>query len=336
VTAVASPAASQEAQNPPKSQKPQKAFSLRSPLSARYVGQRLLAAVIAVWAVISIVFISLISTANPAQLLVPDNAPPGAVQQVSKLMGFDQPVYEQYWTFLRRLATGNLPYSIRYDEAPLPLVLHRLPASILLGGTGLVAGVLIGGLVGYVAATSRFAVLRRVPVTVVTAFDAVPTFFLGVVLIVIFAVRLGWFPSAGSGGIQYLVLPAAALAAVVASPVARILRTSLLDTMELDHVRTARAKGIRPGVVMFRHVLVNSLPPVINVIGVQSAMVLGGSVITESLFSWPGVGQLTISSINSEDYPVVIASVMVIAIGFVVINLVVDLLSAALDPRSRR
>lgn len=311
-------------------------MSLRAPLSARYVGQRLLAAVVAVWAVISIVFISLISTGDPAQLLVPDGAPPGTVQQVSRLMGFDKPVYEQYWTFLTRLATGHLPLSIRYGEAPLPLVLQRLPASIVLGGTGLLSGVLIGGVVGYVAATSRFAFLRRVPVTVLTALDAVPTFFFGVVLIVIFAVRLGWFPSSGSGSIRYLVLPAAALAAVVASPVARILRTSLLDTLELDHVRTARAKGLRPGVVMVRHVLLNALPPVINVIGVQSAMVLGGSVITETLFSWPGVGQLSISALNTEDYPLVIASVLVIAVGFVLINLAVDLISAALDPRTRR
>jgi peptide/nickel transport system permease protein len=313
-----------------------RAVSLRAPLSARYIGQRLLAALVAVWAVVSIVFLSLILTGDPAQMLVPSGSPPGTVQQVSRLMGFDRPLYLQYLTFLRQLVTGRLPYSIRYDEAPLPLVLQHLPDSIVLGGTGLVAGMLIGGVVGYVAATSRFAVLRRVPVTILTALDAIPTFFFGVVLIVIFAVRLGWFPSEGSGGIKYLVLPAACLAAVVASPVARVLRTSVLETLELDHVRTARAKGIGPSVVMYRHVLLNSLPPVINVIGVQSAMVLGGSVITETLFSWPGVGQLSISALNSQDYPLVIASVLVIGVGFVLINLVVDLLSAALDPRSRR
>ncbi|HEY1919824.1 MAG TPA: ABC transporter permease [Streptosporangiaceae bacterium] len=310
--------------------------AVRAPLSARYVLQRLATSVVAIWVVLTGVFFALLSTGDPAQLMVSPDAPASQVAKVAALMGFNKPVWEQYLIFLRQLVSGHFPASIVFNEPSLPLVLDRLPASLVLGGTGLVLGVLTGGIVGYIAARSRFAVLRQPPVSALTALDAVPTFFFGVLLIFIFAVHLQLLPAAGGGSLTTLILPAVTLAVVVAAPVARIFRTAMIDTMELDHVRTARAKGIHPAAVMWRHVIVNSLPPVVNVIGVQAGTLLGGAVVTETLFSWPGVGQLSIYAIDNRDYPVVLATVFVIAVGFTLINLAVDLLAAALDPRSRR
>jgi peptide/nickel transport system permease protein len=149
-------------------------------------------------------------------------------------------------------------------------------------------------------------------------------------------VVLGALPASGGGIPAHLVLPALTLAVVVAAPIARIFRAALLDVLELDHVRTARAKGIPAWLVAGRHVVANALPPVLNVVGVQAGMVLGGAIVTESVFAWPGLGQLSVSALNNRDYPLVLACVCVIAVGFVVVNLVVDVLAAVLDPRSRQ
>jgi ABC-type dipeptide/oligopeptide/nickel transport system permease component len=308
----------------------------RAPLSLRYVATRLATAAVAVWAVFTLVFFSLLATGNPAQLLVAPDAPPGELERISALMGFDRPPLEQYLTFLGRIATGQFPNSIRYDESPLLLVAERLPASLTLGLTGLLAGAAVGAVAGYLGATSRRPLLRRLPLSVLTALDAVPSFFLGILLIFVFAVVAGVMPASGGGTLAHLVLPAATLSVVVAAPVARIFRTALLEILEQDHVRTARSKGLPDAVVMGRHVVANALPPVLNVLGVQAGVVLGGAIVTEALFSWPGLGQLSISALNNRDYPLVLACVCVIAVGFVLINLVVDLVAALLDPRTRR
>lgn len=304
----------------------------RAPLSARYVAQRLVTSLLAVWAVLTIVFVALVAAGNPAELMVSPDAPPDEVARVAHLLGFDRPLLPRYLEFLGQVATGHFPNSIRYQEPALPLALSRLPASIALGLAGLVLGTLVGGVVGYLAARSG----RRLLVSVLTALDAVPTFYFGVLLILLFAVRLALLPASGGGTPATLILPTIALAVVVAAPVARVFRTSLVDTMDLDHVRTAHAKGRHPAWVNLRHVVVNALPPVVNVVGVQAGTLLGGAVVTESLFSWPGIGQLSIAALDNRDYPLVLACVFVIAVGFAVINLAVDLVAAALDPRSRR
>ncbi|MCE0762421.1 ABC transporter permease [Pseudonocardia kujensis] len=308
----------------------------RAPLSARYVAGRLATALVAVWAVFTLVFFSLLATGNPAQLLVAPDAPPGELERITALMGFDRPPLEQYATFLGRVVTGDLPDSIRYDESPLALVAERLPASITLGLTGLLLGTLLGAAAGYLGATARRPLLRRLPLSLLTALDAIPSFFLGILLIFVFAIVLRSLPATGGGTLAHLVLPALTLAVVVAAPVGRIFRTALLDVAELDHVRTARSKGIAPAAVTARHVVANALPPVLNVLGVQAGMVLGGAIVTEALFGWPGLGQLSVSALNNRDYPLVLACVCVIAIGFVLVNLAVDLLAALLDPRNRR
>jgi len=305
----------------------------RWPWSRRYLVSRLLNAVLTVWAVLTIVFFALHLTGNPAVVLVAPDAPKETLAQITNLMGFDKPILEQYGIFLRQIVTGHYPDSIRYGESPLHLVAHRLPATLELGAVGLCGAIILGSLAGYVAATSGHRRLRRIPVSVLTSFEAIPSFFLSVVLIALFAITWPILPFAGNDSPDSIVLPALVITCSLAAPISRVFRTSLQETLDADHVRLAQAKGISPRAVMFRHVVVNSLAPVINVIGVQAGVVLGGAVVTETVFSWPGVGQLTTAAIGNRDYPIVLASVTVLAIGFVVINLVVDLVAAGLDPR---
>ncbi|MGW4578295.1 ABC transporter permease subunit [Rhodococcus sp. YH1] len=312
------------------------AFHVRWPLSPRYLVTRLVVAVTAVFAVISLVFVCLVATGNPAQLLVGTDATVADIERLSAQLGFDRPWYEQYLTFVRQILSGDLPASIRYGESAVALVVERIPASLVLGATGLLLGTLVGLGAGYLASVPRGGSWRQAPITALTALDAIPSFFLGVLLIYVFAVTFGLLPSSGAGSPASLVLPALTLTPVVAAPVARVFRSSLIDTHDLDHVRFARSKGVHGTRLALRHTVGNALGPVVNVIGVQSGMVLGGAIITETLFSWPGVGQLAISAINNRDYPVVLAAITFVAIGFIVINLVVDLIGAALDPRSVR
>jgi len=309
---------------------------LRWPLSPRYLLTRVIVAVAAVFAVVSLVFVCLIATGNPAQLLAGPDASLEDIARLSAQLGFDRPWYEQYVTFVAQVLSGDLPESIRYGESALTLVLERIPASLLLGATGLAIGTLLGLAAGYVASVPNGRGWRQAPVTVLTALDSIPSFFLGVLLIYVFAVELGLLPSSGAGSPASLLLPALTLAPVVAAPVARVFRSSLIDTHDLDHVRFARSKGVHGLRLTLRHTIGNSLGPAVNVLGVQAGMVLGGAIITETLFSWPGVGQLAISAINNRDYPVVLAAITFVAAGYVVINLVVDLFGAALDPRSTR
>lgn len=309
---------------------------MRWPLSRGYVLGRLANAVAAVWAVLTIVFFSLHLTGDPSVLLVAPDAPASDVARLRAQFGFDDPIAQQYLTFLKQVATGNLPDSIRYGGSPLAIVFDRLPATLLLGVTGLLLGTALGLAAGYLAATGRSERLRRVPVSILTAFEAVPSFFLSVVLIAVFSITWALLPMAGNETPASLVLPASVIALALAAPIARVFRTSLLETVTADHVRLAESKGLSRTAVTVRHVVINSLAPVVNVLGVQAGVVLGGAVVTESVFRWPGIGQLATSALSSRDYPLVLATVTVIATGFVLINLVVDLVGALLDPRGAR
>jgi peptide/nickel transport system permease protein len=309
--------------------------TIRMPVSGRYLGGRLATGLVAVWGAITLVFFALYSTGNPALLLVPPDAPPDEIERLTRLLGFDRPIHEQYFSFLGTVLTGNFPDSIRYGENPLPIALEKIPASLALGVTGLLLGTLLGGLIGYLSATSRSAWLRRVPLGIAVAFESVPTFFVGILLVLVFAVNLGWFPATNGRGLAGLVLPAVTLALAFIPAIARVFRTALLDVLQAEHIRTARAKGIPHHLLVRRHVVANALGTTLNVVGIQAGVMLGGAVVTESVFGWPGIGQLSINAVQNRDYPLVIVCVLVIAVGFVLINLLVDVLAALVEPRLR-
>lgn len=305
----------------------------RWPLSARYVFSRLLNAVLAVWAVLTIVFFAMHMTGNPANLLLPIDAGEEEIARLTAALGFADPLPEQYLRFLGQVLTGQFPDSIRYGGDPVALVLERLPATLLLGTWGMIIGASLGLAAGAVATFGRSRRWRRVPISVLTALEAVPSFFLGIVLIAVFSIALSVLPLRGAGSPAHLVLPAVVIGLALAAPVARVFRTSLQESTGAEHVRLAEAKGIGRAQVVLRHIVVNALAPVLNVLGVQAGVVLGGAVVTEAVFGWPGVGQLATSAIDSRDFPVVLACVALIAIGFVLVNLLVDLVAAILDPR---
>ena len=308
---------------------------LRPPVGWRYLGGRLLTGLLAVWGAVTLVFFALYSTGNPALLLVSPDAPPEEAARLTAQLGFDRPVPVQYVTFLGAVLRGDFPDSLRYGSDPVAVALERLPASLQLGLAGLALGALAGAVIGYVSATARSPFWRRVPLSFAVGLDAVPTFFFGILVTLVFAVQLGWLPATGGTGPAGLVLPALTLAVAFVPAVARVLRTAVLDTLGADHVRTARSKGLPHRVVVRRHVLGNSLGPTLSVVGIQAGVLLGGAVVTESIFGWPGVGQLSVNAVQNRDYPLVIVCVLVISVGFVLINLLVDVLAAIAEPRLR-
>ncbi len=305
----------------------------RWPVSARYIALRLLGAIIAVWGAFTIVFFALQASGDPTRLLVPLDADQIQIDAARAQFGFDRPLIEQYFHFLGTVLTGQIPASFRSHVPALDLVFQRLGATAVLTLTGLGLGVLFGLVGGFFAATARTPLRRRLPLLIAIVVDALPPVILGITLVLVFAVTLRWLPSGGGGDLQHLILPAITLAALTAPTITRVYRASILAAAGDDHVRTARAKGVRESLVQVRHVGVNALVPVLNVIGIVTGALLGGAVVTETLFAWPGVGQLIVGAITARDFPVVLAGILVVATAFAIINLIVDIAAAFLDPR---
>ncbi|CAH1653059.1 MULTISPECIES: ABC transporter permease [unclassified Chelatococcus] len=302
----------------------------------RYVIGKLGEALVAVWGVVTIVFFVTRLLGDPAALLLPVGASAEQLDAFRASLGLDLPLWEQYLSFLAQAVQGDFGQSFLFNRPAITVVLERMPATITLAVTAMVFGVLIGGGAGAIAATQRGKFAEFAVMTLALLGQATPVFWLGIMLILFFAVDLGWLPTGGYGSLSHLILPAFTLAVFVSASIARLLRSSLLDSMKEDYVRTARAKGLPPGQVFVWHALRNALIPVVTMVGILSGELLGGSVVTETVFAWPGVGRLIVQAIESKDFPVVQAGVAVIATVYVSINFLVDLLYGVLDPRIRR
>jgi ABC-type dipeptide/oligopeptide/nickel transport system permease component len=250
-------------------------------------------------------------------------------------LGFDQPVYVQYLLFMERALQGDLGRSLFYKEPALGVIIRSLPNTLLLGGIAFVLSVAVALPVGIVSALRRDSIWDYLGVGLALIGQATPPYWLGIMLILIFSVKLRILPTSGSFGPEYLVLPSVTLAAVLMPIVTRLVRSGMLEVMHEDYVRTARAKGLRERMVIGRHALRNMLIPLVTVLGLQLTSLLGGAVIIEQVFAWPGVGRVAVSAISSRDYPIVQASVLVVSTAFVLMNLFVDVLYAWLDPRIR-
>lgn len=301
-----------------------------------HLTSRLAEGVIAVWGVVTIVFVVSRLLGDPAVLLLPIGASEAQLQELRTQLGLDQPLFRQYLTFLFNIARGDFGQSFQFGRPALSVVLERLPATALLAGAALAIGILVGGIAGAVAAAWRGSVLEAVVLLIALLGQATPSFWLGIMLILFFSVRLGWLPTGGYGTWQTLVLPAITLACFTTASIARLLRSSMLDAMRDDYVRTAHAKGLTPRRVFIWHVGRNSLIPVVTMTGILAGELLGGAAVTETVFGWPGVGRLIVQAIETKDFPVVQAGVAIVATMFVVINLVIDLLYTLIDPRIRQ
>ncbi|HEX7128053.1 MAG TPA: ABC transporter permease [Thermodesulfobacteriota bacterium] len=302
----------------------------------RYLITRLLASVVTLFGVATLVFVMVrVLPGDPARVVAGVFATDEEVQRIRARMGLDRPLPEQYGVFLGRLVQGDLGTSARTNEPVLVEVGARLGNTIGLAVLSSAIAALLGVGAGVLAAARPYSAVDYLLSTVTLFGVSMPVYWLGLMLIIVFAIHLGWLPAAGADGPASIVLPALTLAAFSVALVTRMTRASMLEVLGQDYVRTARAKGVPEGVVIFRHALRNATIPILTTIGLQFGALLGGAVLTESVFGWPGIGLLLVDSIFARDYPVVQGIVLVFAALFILTNLVVDLLYAWVDPRIR-
>jgi peptide/nickel transport system permease protein len=265
--------------------------------------------------------------------------PPGATAaQIEKFRaewGFDDPIALQYWRFLGRAVRGDFGVSLRHGQSSLPLIAARLPATLQLTVTAMLLAIVLAVPLGVLAATHRGGKVDLLAMGVALFGQSVPNFWLAIMMILLFAVSWGVLPTSGRGGVAHVVMPAFAIAINLMALLTRLVRTTMIEVLSEDFVRTGRGKGLRELAVVTRHALPNALIPLVTVVGLQFGYILGGAVVIETVFTWPGVGLFTIQAILNRDYPVVQAAVFILATGVVLINLAVDLLYVWLDPRIR-
>jgi len=279
---------------------------------------------------------------NPVATMVGENATPELVAEVTARLGLDKPVHEQYWSWLTHTLQGDFGFSIQNREPVLDLIVQRIPATIQLGLAATLVGLLLGVPVAVVSALKPGGWLDRVLSGWSALALGVPTFWLGILLILLFAVNLRWLPSASGyvsifdspwQALRNIVLPATTLGVYVSGIFARFLRASLLGELKADYVRTARSKGLPERDVIGRHVMRNALLPFVTIVGLMMATFIGGTVVTEAVFTYPGLGRLLIQAISTRDYPLIQGCILFILVVYVLINLAVDVLYAYIDPR---
>ena len=302
-----------------------------------YIIRRLLMLIPILIGVATIVFILMyIVPGDPARLMMGQHADQATLQSIRHEMGLDQPVYIQYIRFLGRLARGDLGVSYRQQRPVAEIIRERFPATAKLAAASMVIAIVLGIGAGILAAVYRNTFIDWMMMVLSLSGISMPVFWLGMMLILLFASVLGWLPVGGygnNGGLRYLLLPAVSLAAVSVGYIARMMRSTMLEVIHKDYIRTARAKGLTEKTVILRHTLRNAFIPVITIIGVNFASLLGGAVATETVFAWPGLGRATVDAIRMRDIPVVEGCVIFLAVVFVLVNLLVDISYAWLDPR---
>lgn len=299
-----------------------------------YVIRRILFSVLVVMGVATVVFFLVRLSGDPVLLYLPEDATAEDIAQYRHRLGFDRPLYVQYADFMvNAFGKGDLGRSFRYGESALQLVLERLPATIQLASVAFVIAMAVAIPVGIISALYRNTFLDAVARVFALLGQSLPIFWTGIVLIILFAVHLHWFPTSGRGTFKHLILPGIALGTYSMAVTMRVLRSSMIEVMANDYVRTARAKGLTERAVVLRHALKNAGLPVITVIGLRVGYLLSGSVLTEFVFAYPGMGRLAVQAIYQRDFAIVQAFVIVVAVIIVFINLLVDLTYAYLDPR---
>ena len=299
--------------------------------------KRLLLVIPAIWAVVTLVFLLIhLVPGDPVQNALGDNATADQVVELRHRLGLDKPLTVQYIDYWRGVLSGDLGVSlVNPGDDVLEKILLRYPATIELTLAGLMVAILISVPLGVAAGSHQGKWIDHVASVVALLGISLPGFVLGPLMIYLFAIQLDLLPVSGRYGVTYLILPSVTMGAALASILTRMIRSSVIEELEEDYVRTARAKGLSEPVVIFRHVLRNGLIPVVTVLGLQFGVLLAGAIITETIFSWPGLGRLTIDSINSRDYPMVQGCILMIALTYILANLLTDLAYRLLDPRIR-
>jgi peptide/nickel transport system permease protein len=301
----------------------------------RHITSRLMQAAIATFGVVTLVFFVMHLSGDPTLLLVPEGASAEQIAQLRHLLGFDRPIYVQYLAYLADLAHGDLGESF-VQRAPVSLIVgSRLPYTLALAGGALAVALVVGIPAGIAMAVWRGGVVERALAALVLAGQSLPTFWSGILMILLFGVVLRWLPTSGADGPSSLIMPSVALGALAMSTFARMTRISVLDELSRDYVTAARARGLSMAAAVARHVLRNAAIPVITIVALEVGNLLAGAVIVETVFAWPGIGQLAIQSIQSRDFLVVQAIVLFVSLTYIALNLLADLTYTLVDPRIR-
>lgn len=299
------------------------------------IARRLVQAVVALAAVLLVVFVCLLATGDPVEMLVPPEATDGDKASIRRAYGLDKPVLYQFGAFVWRAARGDFGRSFFSDRPALGLVVERLPASVELAVASTLIAIVAGVPLGIVAAVRRATVVDQLVIGVALLGQSVASFWLALMLILLFGVTLRWLPVSGRDGWASVILPAVALSVWLLALLARLTRSEMLEVLSQDYIRTARAKGAGTGAILVRHALRNALIPLVTVTGVSLGWQLGGAVVIEAVFAWPGLGTTLLEAVLRRDYPVVLAGVAVLSAVFVALNLAVDVLYVYIDPRVR-
>jgi ABC-type dipeptide/oligopeptide/nickel transport system permease component len=301
----------------------------------RYIARQLVQFLVVILGISILAFAILHVLGDPVLLLLPQNAGKEEFERYRHLLGLDRPLYVQYWKFLSNAVVGNFGKSWYADTPAFRLVLERMPPTIYLTFAGLVVALLISLPLGILAALKRHSWVDSLCTTVAVAGQAIPLFWLGIMMIIVFSVRLRLLPASGYDSWENFLMPSFCLGAALAPITMRLVRSGVIEVMNMDFIKTARAKGVAESRVVIKHAFRNACIPVITVIGLQFGQLLGGAIITETVFAWPGVATLTVESIRNQDFPVVQCAVILLALVIVSVNLIVDLAVAFIDPRIR-
>lgn len=302
----------------------------------RYLIQRLAAALLTIW-ITSVIVTMLIHAVpgDPVRIMYAQwQASPEQIEAIRHNLGLDRPVHVQYWLFLKRIAKGDLGRSIQGDQPVASILATRFPPTLLLASTSLLIATVLGLSLGFIAAYKRGSVIDVGAMIAAIVGVSIPHFWLGLILLFFFSLKLGWLPVASSD-LRALVLPAVTLGLANAAILARLTRSAMIDIFDQDFIRTARAKGLPRAVVLYRHALRAGLVPIVSMMGLQFAYMMGGAIVVENVFAWNGIGRLVIEAVFARDYPVIQGFILVFATVVVMVSVVIDLLYAWLDPRIR-
>ena len=303
----------------------------------RYLLNRVLYTLPVLWLVVSLVFLLIhLVPGDPIAQMLGEGAPAADLEAARHAYGLDLPLSEQYFNYWKGVLHGSLGASIRYNQSVTHLLMQRYPYTLQLTVASLVVAILLSIPAGVHSARTRNQWDDRA-ISVVSLFGlSFPNFALGPILILVFSIKIGWLPVSGAGSFANLVLPAITMGSALAAILTRMVRTSMLEELSQDYIRTARAKGLSEGAVVYRHALRNAMIPVITVLGLQFGALLAGAIVTEKIFSWPGIGRLTVDAISNRDYYVVQGCILAIGLTYVLVNFVTDFVYSILNPRIRQ
>jgi ABC-type dipeptide/oligopeptide/nickel transport system permease component len=309
---------------------------LRVPPILRFIALRLLLALPALWLILTMVFLLVhIVPGDPVAQMLGEGARAEDLEQLRHALNLDQPIRLQYLHYMTGVVRGDLGTSFRFQQPVAKVIAEHYPATLQLSFIALAVCAFIGIFGGVLAARKR-GTATDTTVGVLTLFGlSVPNFALGPVLMLVFAVIFGWLPVSGRGGVSHIVLPAFTLGAALAAILTRMVRISVIEELSSDYVRTARAKGLPESSVLFKHAFRNALIPILTILSLQFGALLAGTIVTETIFAWPGVGRVTVQAINARDYPLLQGCILLIAVTYVFVNLLTDVIYAVVDPRVR-